>query len=292
MVKEMKTGSSTATGINLRIARNVARRYFPQFKICKLRNDHATADKLEYNLRDRKKSFLWTIVRDPIKRAVSQFFHFQVSRNKVEPTDQNFQDWIQKDQWMHRYYLRTLSVEPQAFWEPSYDPVAAANQILQEYDFIGVTERMDESAVALQLLLGLKTGDVLYVNAKNSGGFDDGASDRGCVYIVPSFISLGMKEFFQSNIWKLLTATDTFLHQAANRSLDLTIQRLGKERFEAALKRFRFAQSRIKTECLPTVAFPCTASGEKIEQPNCFWGDSGCGTACMDSVADELSLYD
>ena len=70
MVKEMKTGSSTAAGLNLRISRNVARRYFPQFKICRLRNDHATASRLEYGRRTPSKSFLWTIVRDPTKRAV------------------------------------------------------------------------------------------------------------------------------------------------------------------------------------------------------------------------------
>lgn len=37
------------------------------------------------------------------------------------------------------------------------------NSILRDYDFIGVTERMDESAVALQMLLGLKTSDVMYL---------------------------------------------------------------------------------------------------------------------------------
>jgi hypothetical protein len=293
MVKEMKTGSSTATGINLRIARNVARRYFSQFKICKLRNDHATADKLEYNLRDRKKSFLWTIIRDPKARAVSQFFHFQVSRNKVEPTDQKFQNWIQTDQWMYRYYLRTLSVETQAdVWNANYDPVAAANKIIQDYDIIGVTERMDESAVALQFLLGLTTGDILYTNAKNSGGFDDGASDQGCVYIVPSFISKGMNDYFKSPMFRSLTASDTFLHRAANRSLDLTIQRVGQERFEKALQRFRFAQQRVKETCIPAVTFPCSASGEKMERPDCFWGDSGCGTGCLDELANEMNLYD
>ena len=70
-LREMKTGSSSAVGINLRIARNVARRFFPQFKICKLRTDHATASRMEYCKRNKAKSFLWTIIRDPTKRAVS-----------------------------------------------------------------------------------------------------------------------------------------------------------------------------------------------------------------------------
>jgi hypothetical protein len=41
------------------------------------------------------------------------------------------------------------------------------------YDFIAITERMDESAVELQMLLGLPLADVLYLNAKTSGGYED-----------------------------------------------------------------------------------------------------------------------
>ena len=76
-VKELKTGGSSAAGINLRIARNVAKREGHNFDLCKVRNDHATAQKQDYRKRDKSKSYLWTIIRDPTKRAVSQFFHFR-----------------------------------------------------------------------------------------------------------------------------------------------------------------------------------------------------------------------
>jgi hypothetical protein len=128
---------------------------------------------LEYAIRNPTKSFLWTIIRDPTKRAVSQFFHFQVSRSKVEPTDKNFIKWIGEEQSIQNYYLRSLSMKSQDILSPNYDPIAAANQILKDYDFIGVTERMDESAVAVQLLLGLTTGDVLFLNSTSSGGFGE-----------------------------------------------------------------------------------------------------------------------
>ena len=48
------------------------------------------------------------------------------------------------------------------------------NEILAEYDYIGITERMEESAVALAMLLDLPLGDVLYLNAKQNGGYDEG----------------------------------------------------------------------------------------------------------------------
>lgn len=297
LLKEMKTGGSTAAGIHLRIARNEARRQFPsdlKYRFCKTRNDHAIASRQDYAHRNREKSFLWTVIRDPTTRATSQFFHFQVSRNKVEPTDRNFQEWIQSE-WLHRYYLMTLSTENvfNTSLSPSFDPVACANQIMLDYDFIGITERMEESAVVLQLLLGLKTGDILYTNAKQSSGFDDGSyEDRGCIYIVPSFVSPGMKAYFQSTHWKVISATDAFLHQAANKSLDLTIERLGRRRFEEALRRFRWALDQVEQKCSANITYPCSPSGEYMKRRDCLWLDSGCGTKCMDAVAEELDLYE
>ena len=200
-------------------------------------------------------------------------------------------NWIGKDMYIHHYYLQTLSMDLPNITSNDFNPIATANQILEDYDFIGVTERMEESAVALQLMLGLATGDVLYLNSKSSGGFDDGASPRGCVYIAPSFVSPGMSKYFQSPAWEQIASADTLLHRAVNRSLDLTIERLGRNKFELALKRFRHAMNTIRERCLPSVQFPCTAGGEPVAQPNCFWADSGCGTACMDEVAKDLNLY-
>jgi hypothetical protein len=153
-VKELKTGGSTAAGINLRIARNLAKRKWPSstsspqaFDICKVRNDHATAEKLDYIQRDRSKSFLWTVIRDPTSRAISAFFHFRVSRGKIDPSDKNFQDWISGNTLLKNYYLKTLSFNTSSFHIGSFDPVAAVNNIIQEYDFIGTTERMEHSYV-------------------------------------------------------------------------------------------------------------------------------------------------
>ena len=51
---------------------------------------------------------------------------------------------------------------------------AQIDKILDNYDFIGVTDRFDESLVVLQLLLGLETSDILYLSSKKSGNYDDG----------------------------------------------------------------------------------------------------------------------
>jgi hypothetical protein len=49
--------------------------------------------------------------------------------------------------------------------------------LLSSYDFVGITERFDESVVAMQLLLGLRTSDVLYLKAK--GGAEEGLDGAG-----------------------------------------------------------------------------------------------------------------
>ena len=301
--KPMKTGGSTAVGVHVRLARNVAQRLHhnpntPPFAstgrrrvMCKTRHDHTAANQLGYGTRDRQQSFLWTVLRDPTKRAISQFFHFEVSRKKVEPTDANFREWITSPPYdTSRYYLRALTTNSTYNGD---DEIATANQILQDYDFIAITERMDESIVALQLILNLTTADVLHLNAKSQGGFDDGGdTDVGCVRVQPSFVSPGMQEYFDtSDEWKNLTYADTLLHRAANRSLDLTIeQTIGRDRFAAALDKFRKAQQEVQEKCAKKAIFPCSPGG--VYQPlvsytDCLWYDSGCGTECIDGLVSE-----
>ena len=63
--------------------------------------------------RNRQKSFLWSIVRDPTKRYVSDFFHFQVSRRNVEPTLANMKSYFDNYKHKHHYidWLSTTSYE-------------------------------------------------------------------------------------------------------------------------------------------------------------------------------------
>ena len=98
-IKNMKTGSSTVSGIAIRIARSMAEKqkgmsWNTEFPLCKVRFAHTSAMKFQCHLRDKEKSFLLSFVRDPIKRITSEFFHFSVSREKVDPSDNNFKQYI------------------------------------------------------------------------------------------------------------------------------------------------------------------------------------------------------
>jgi hypothetical protein len=76
-IKPMKTGGSTAAGVHVRMSRHVARRQEQSsFEICKGRWDHTRAHEMFPN-RIPQKSFLWTVVREPTARAISQFSTFK-----------------------------------------------------------------------------------------------------------------------------------------------------------------------------------------------------------------------
>jgi hypothetical protein len=288
-VKEMKTGSSTLAGVTIRIARALARRHHPgRFRLCNLRFDHCPAYRMEYKNRIKERSFLWTVLRDPTKRAISQFFHFQVSREKVEPNDKNFREYITRPLF-HNYYLRDLSLER---YDPENDGdhTAIVNNLLQDYDFIGLTERMDETLVVMKMLLGLKTSDVLYLSAKSSGGWDDGGLDKKCFYIVPSYLSPSMKDYLYDNSteWKEWIHGDELLYKAAQRSLDMTIDKLGRDTVQKELDKFRYLKTIADSTC--KVTFPCSADGVLKKSKDCLWHDSGCGVHCLDQIEQDYEM--
>eukprot|EP00522_Entomoneis_paludosa_P014079 CAMPEP_0172453326 /NCGR_PEP_ID=MMETSP1065-20121228/10702_1 /TAXON_ID=265537 /ORGANISM="Amphiprora paludosa, Strain CCMP125" /LENGTH=212 /DNA_ID=CAMNT_0013205505 /DNA_START=246 /DNA_END=884 /DNA_ORIENTATION=- len=195
---------------------------------------------------------------------------------------------------MPNYYPRYLSTQPFDLFEGNESHFI--NQIMDSYDFIGVSERLDESIVALSMLMNIPLADVLYLSAKGSGGFDEGGHAGTCFYIVPSFVSPGMRRIMESGRFQKHIHWDHVIHQAANRSLDLTIdKKLGREKFEKRLAIFQKAQARAKELCLPQTTFPCATDGgkrpRKEDETDCLWKDSGCGYKCLDRIATELDLW-
>lgn len=292
-LKLLKTASSSSAGLHLRIARNIAQRTHADYEICKSRYLHGWAGPrmYKYGQRNRSKSFLWTILREPTARYASEFFHFEVSRAKVAPSDENFIHFLKSGKHSDHHYLSWLSTKGYRFGQS--DPVRCSNNILSDYDFIGVTERMDESAVCLMMLLRLKLADILHLSSKNSGGYDDGEFRNQCVYITPTFISEGIRDYVASNEWQRYVQPENALYEAANRSLDLTIQKLGRDAFQTNLARYRHAKQLVESRCLSMTKFPCTDTGERIKDnaTGCLSGDLGCGFDCIDEVSTELGLW-
>jgi hypothetical protein len=289
-MKLMKTGGSTAAGVNIRIMKQVALLQTntevatdPHFQYCQGRFEHAWGYEMLAGSQDRARRFAWTVLRDPTQRAISQFFHFEVSRQNSGHSDFVFQKylWSEKKR-LSNYYLQVLNDEMTTVSEANATFIV--NKILSDYNFVGITERMDETLVALMLILDVPMITILYLKAKSSGGYDDGGTGT-CVYIQPSHLSAGMKDFFDHPRWKEVVKWDNLLYQAANRSLDLTIARLGFSRFQENLSQFRHALQLAQDRCLRQQVFPCTSSGQKNRKKSCLWKDSGCGHDCLDEVA-------
>ena len=297
-MKLMKTGGSTAAGVNIRIMKQVAQQQMKRepsshsnhFSFCQGRFEHAWGyEMLAGPGEDPARRFAWTIVREPTPRAISQFFHFVVSRQESGHSDFLFQKylWSEKKR-LSSYYLQVLSEERTSV--TNANSTSIINKILSDYNFIGVTERMDETLVALMMILNVPMGTIMYLKSKTSGGYDDGGTGS-CVYIQPSHLSSGMKAFFAHARWNEVVQWDNLLYQAVNRSLDLTIAGLGEAKFQENLSRFRQALQMAQDRCLPREVFPCTSSGRKNPKKSCLWKDSGCGSDCLDEVATELGLW-
>lgn len=210
-----------------------------------------------------------------------------------EPSDFYFQRYLASEKKVfNHYYLQVLSskeVTPPHVNQESAPRLI--NRILDDYNFIGITERMEESAVCLMMLLNLKMGTILYLNAKSSGGFDDGAASSSCTFIKPSRVTHGMQSYFQKPKWRAMVKWDETLYRAANRSLDLTIESLGREDFDSNLELFRHALKVAEERCIPLEVFPCTSDGKHNPNKDCLWKDSACGSSCLDRVAEDLNLW-
>ena len=80
---------------------------------------------------------------------------------------------------------------------------------------------------------------------------------------------------------------DYVLYEAVNKSLDLTIDSLGRELFEDALDAFIKLKCRAEEKCAADAVFPCSSTGEiqlAESSESCYKRDWGCGYPCLDTL--------
>jgi hypothetical protein len=193
-------------------------------------------------------------------------------------------------------HLRDLTVNPELVMYqgegslhslPPLDYHTVVQEILDDYDFVGVTERMDESLIVMKFLLNLTLKEILYVKpARTAGSFSNGFPDRPCVYLVPSFVTPGIGKYFESPEWKKRIEGDELLYRAANKSLDRTIDALGRDRVERTMRQFNKAQAFVQEQCKGKVRSMCDEGGKvvPIQNRTCYiWGE-GCDYQCLNAL--------
>lgn len=258
-------------------------------------------------------SFWFAPIRKPDSRALSMVFFRYISWYGREPTDEEILKRLphpdfRRSEGQGGFMLNFLNPEPlpsKSVWKQSEPTVVqhperihdAIRNILNKYSLLMVTDRMDESVTAFSLITGMPFVDVLYLSGKRTGGYWMTDANRSqavvpkhtCIKLKKSFRSPAVAAFLESPEWTAPQYGDYVLHGAANRSLDLTIDRLGTDRFQAHFQEFQRLLQRVADEC--DVVMPCSSTGElqyKASRSNCYQLDFGCGYPCMDRIKAEM----
>lgn len=291
LVRIPKTGSSTMGGVAARMAHAMTKKYTSRNNdttanttVCKSRLTHSWSvmhlrRMRTFSNRNYQKSFLWTMLRDPAQRAISGFYFFDVSKNGVNPNDA----------------IQTLQKKPPNHllkWVGAKnDTPAGIQQVLHDFNFIGLLERLDESLVVLQLLLELQPQDILYLNAKRSGEYD---ISNQCRRTPQSVVTPELAHYLSSDEWFHHNRGDYLLYHAVNKSIDFTIESvIGRDVFEQALQTFLQIKAHADKHC--QYKSPCIGE-EKYrprdeERSKCYVEDWGCGYECLDSLFENETTW-
>jgi hypothetical protein len=295
LAKTFKTASTTAAAVSTHMAERAARRK----NLTSLRCKHFVHHKFSRgNLPKLRKdpSVLWTSVREPGSRGLSAYYFYRVGRKEVNATDTTtikFLNNIKNHQFIQLRTQRTYSADGGSqtrdqILEDSNQMYARIlrEEIMPLYDFIAVTERMEESLVVLKLLWGLEHGDII-VSAAKAGEWSYNWYPKGTCFKIPkSQRTDAVMNYMKTDFRK--ENGDFLLHAIANRSLEMTIESLGRDRFNQELQKHRQLKAFTMKHCQNNATFPCSTSGEWQEgfQESCYDYDVGCGYRCIDDALD------
>ena len=287
-LKSHKAASSTCEGINIKLARH--------FQNCRHENRHEYAESKRFANRDATQSFLWTMVRSPPKRDLSQVYHFRVSRTGMEPSDSNILEALDTrvKGTQTRFLWPTKSISVSSALVQKHPKIAKErikSNIFDSMDFIGVVEHMSTSLAVLSLLLEVPASAVIVLTAKTSGGYDGGSNKMKCTYIQPAKETQGIKSYFASSKYRS-SNPDLLLYDMAVESFEATVDHLGRSKVEQRRLEIEQLQHVANDKCLPQAIFPCSPHGDlqlEAAAESCYVQDAGCAWKCID---DALLLVD
>jgi len=309
-VKEVEASSTIFSSISAQIARNMGRREQQKqvanpknstVNVCTTRITSQRASR--YRNREPQKSFLWSVVREPVARLVSKYYHYGEveKKSRVYKTQlSKFQNFIfNLEAQDYGYYFRSLAVDRRMI-PGNKQHESDTRELLESYDFLGVSERMDESLAVLKIILNLEIQDVLYLPIPKATPKDPSDVDsynvdfyerwrKGeCRPIPKPDIRSEMKEWFYSEEFEAFIEADVMFYKAVNASLDKTISKLGRDLVEKTVKQVQWAQKVALKEC-QNARFPCSSQGEVQKETDCLFSNVGCGYKCLDGLGEKLS---
>jgi len=233
-IKVPKTSSSTLGQITKRIAGREARlrQKNLNLKMCKTHDPevHIKASDLNVGRRNRKKSFAWSVIRHPADRVISHH-GMKVNHGTSDTNESTFIRSMRDNAFSPNIELKFLATTliPDKLTEEEVNYYVQS--VIDEYNFIGVYERLYESLVVLSMLIGVEPTDALFdfLPSKNSRC---GELKR------PDWVTERLDRFLSQGEWYEREKGDFALYDAINRSLDLTIEKLGPEKVKAKLDEY------------------------------------------------------
>lgn len=136
------------------------------------------------------------------------------------------------------------------------------------------------------MLWGLKTGDII-VSASKTGAYSYNWDPPNTCFKIRRTERTPAVEKYIANDFRRKNG-DFLLHAVANRSLDMTIDYLGRDKFNREFEEYKKLKAFATSICLHNATFPCSPTG--AWQPefvdDCYNMDIGCGYRCIDDVLD------
>jgi len=294
LVKVPKAGSSTAAAVSLQITDSVAEEKGFS-KPCVSHINHSP----HYVSRTRP-FFMWSTVRQPDRRTLSMYFFKNVSHLGNSYDSENLISMLDDEKnfqikFMSKKLRSNTTSSIYKTLEEKDKLLASVYKIFHNYDFIAVTERMDESLVVMKLLFGLKDETIVVLDSKRSGssfipvkGVGEFEGRNVCHKIQPSFTTDDVDRHIAVDGEYRSTNLDYFLHAVADRSLDRTIDMLGRDRVRKELLRHQQLRQVAVDACQENVELPCTKEGGFTKKSrDCYYHNIGCGHRCMmDTIQD------
>ena len=292
LIKVPKSASSTATGMVLRLG---------QAFNCSVSWEHGKAREKLFDMSSPR--FVVAPIRLPHTRALSDIYFHKVTfhthnvRGDSQPGDAFIK--TQLDQVPANYVLEYTRVDngtalPQVLSQQW--PSVVVQEIMAAYDFLLVVERMEESMIVLAWILQVPVTALVTFSSKQADSWYlvGNKNKHKCVRLVKPALTSAIQATLESESWRRRHNGDLLLHAAANKSLDLTIDAIGRATVMQGVEHLRRIQATLEMHCANQTHFPCSSSGRpqlELSRASCIERDFGCGYACVDRLfgANDMS---
>ena len=240
------------------------RRSLQKDRECFVSTEHDDAYSLGLRDRNDLKSFVFTFVRHPKDYILKSYFYFKVTKNRERPTAEGVAEYSEDFGNKQSSMMMSLASENAYRRKGLKRPSAISVAIVAEYDFIGLVEKPDESLVLMQLLLGLETEDILYNPSPHAGTISLWKDDKNiCEEVKKEYLPTGAREFFDSEDFYNQNDVDIEIYQEVQKVHEATIDMIGRDKFDEALRKYKAEMKVVEEKCLPTVQYKCNEAGKR-----------------------------